>query len=292
MDAAWEVAGVLAGPQVGLLAARELHLGDVDPHAQLLDATRTLGDAFELAIQYHRLICDYMAITAEAAPRNALLRFRTLSSSDLADSQVEFAVAAFCRLFGFVFGSLPIAEVRFRHLSRSPLCLLDATFGCPVTLGADETALVIPGGALELPNGLADLRVGAARPEDAGHAIRLPPAMPPLSGQVYDRLVNALPLRVTGADDIARDLQMSERTLRRRLLGEGTSHRHLLEHARRAVAIRLLGEHRSSVDEVAYHLGYAQASSFQRAFKRWTGLPPATYRVRCGRAITLPPPLD
>jgi AraC-like DNA-binding protein len=73
------------------------------------------------------------------------------------------------------------------------------------------------------------------------------------------------------------------------LADEGTSHRVLLEEARREVAVRLLGEQRLSIDEVAYHLGYAQPSSFQRAFKRWTGMPPATFRARCGRASTIPP---
>ena len=57
------------------------------------------------------------------------------------------------------------------------------------------------------------------------------------------------------AIDVARELSMSERTLRRRLADEGTSHRRLLAEARREVSIRLLGEQRLSIDEVAQAAG-------------------------------------
>lgn len=289
VHAAWQRAEALAGPQVGLLTARELHVGDIDPQGYVLNAAGTLRDAVELAGRYHRLFYENVAVTTEIGADAAVLRFSLVEGAAVPNCLVEFAVAALCRMARFVFGSFPITEVRFQHISRAPRTVFDSTFGCPVHQGAGETAIVLPVGVLELRNAVADHGVGSILAEHLQRELGILQAQGAVAGLVYDLLVKELPLRGTGAIDVARELGMSERTLRRRLADEGTSHRRLLEEARREVAIRLLGEQRLSIDEVAYHLGYAQPSSFQRAFKRWTGMPPATFRVRCGRASTMPP---
>jgi AraC-like DNA-binding protein len=79
--------------------------------------------------------------------------------------------------------------------------------------------------------------------------------------------------------DLARSLDMSERSLRRRLSEEGTSYGELLERARISAAKRLLERPRASIQETAYALGFAAPNAFHRAFKRWTGLTPRQYRA-------------
>lgn len=76
---------------------------------------------------------------------------------------------------------------------------------------------------------------------------------------------------------LARRLHMSPRTLQRRLAEEGTSVRELADGARRARAIPLI-ESGHSIAEVAYLLGFAEASAFHRAFRRWTGRTPEAFR--------------
>jgi AraC-like DNA-binding protein len=78
----------------------------------------------------------------------------------------------------------------------------------------------------------------------------------------------------------ARALHMTPRTLHRRLLAEGTSYSELLAHVRHALALEHLKAGRSSIDELAYMLGYSDLANFRRAFKRWEGVPPSTYRAR------------
>ncbi|MBF6343593.1 AraC family transcriptional regulator [Nocardia cyriacigeorgica] len=81
-----------------------------------------------------------------------------------------------------------------------------------------------------------------------------------------------------GIDAVARDLNMSTRTLRRHLDAAGTSYRALLDEMRRALAEEMLSTTPLSVSDVAIRLGYAEASTFIYAFKRWTGTTPAAYR--------------
>jgi AraC-like DNA-binding protein len=83
--------------------------------------------------------------------------------------------------------------------------------------------------------------------------------------------------------EIARELNLSARTLRRRLEEEGTSFRALLDEVREALAEELLTMGAVPVEDVAVRLGYAEASSFIHAFKRWKGVTPTAYvRHRSG----------
>ena len=80
--------------------------------------------------------------------------------------------------------------------------------------------------------------------------------------------------------EVARALALSPRTLARRLEEAGTSFTGLVDETRRALAEQYLQRTDYSVAEVAYLVGFAEASSFNRAFRRWTGGPPGDARGR------------
>jgi AraC-like DNA-binding protein len=95
--------------------------------------------------------------------------------------------------------------------------------------------------------------------------------------------------RLAAADDgfgsleqVAKQLGLSHRTLRRRLAAEGVSFSVLVDQGRCDRALRLLRSSRLSIDAVARQLGYTTASSFARAFHRWTGKTPLEYRRAIG----------
>ena len=71
---------------------------------------------------------------------------------------------------------------------------------------------------------------------------------------------------------------MSNRTLQRKLKEEGVSFSHILQESRIQLAKSYLRQPNRSVIEVCYLLGFSEPSAFSRAFKRWTGDSPASYR--------------
>ena len=81
-------------------------------------------------------------------------------------------------------------------------------------------------------------------------------------------------------DTVADRLHLSSRTFKRKLREHGTSFRHLVETTRRAESIRLLNTTTLSVSQIAERLGYADASSFSRAFHKWTSTTPGAFRQR------------
>jgi AraC-like DNA-binding protein len=85
---------------------------------------------------------------------------------------------------------------------------------------------------------------------------------------------------------VARALGMSLRSLQRRLEDEGTSFKEVLAATRRELACDYLQGGRTSVTEVTFLLGFADTSSFARAFRRWTGESPSEWRERAAQAET------
>ena len=90
---------------------------------------------------------------------------------------------------------------------------------------------------------------------------------------ITQRLGEGAPMEV-----VAADLGMTGRTLRRRLASEGASYRTLMEEVRESLATEMLATGRLAVEDVALRLGYAEASSFIAAFRRWTGRTPTAWQ--------------
>lgn len=78
-------------------------------------------------------------------------------------------------------------------------------------------------------------------------------------------------------DKVANDIAMSRQTLYRRLKDEGITFAEVHDDLRQRMAIEYLEGQKVTVNETAYLLGFSEASSFVRAFKRWTGLSPTAY---------------
>jgi AraC-like DNA-binding protein len=95
-------------------------------------------------------------------------------------------------------------------------------------------------------------------------------------GIVLDHLVDGEPTQAS----VARKLGVGLRTLQRRLAEEETSFADIVAQTRRDLAIAYLREQGWSVTEVAFSLGFADVSSFSRAFRRWTGVSPSQYAAR------------
>ena len=81
-------------------------------------------------------------------------------------------------------------------------------------------------------------------------------------------------------DQLAQRINMPERTIRRKLTGEGTSFKDILSEIRKQKALELIASGDLSMEKIAAKLGYSEVASFYHAFKTWTGTTPASYREK------------
>jgi AraC-like DNA-binding protein len=90
--------------------------------------------------------------------------------------------------------------------------------------------------------------------------------------------------RVTG-EDMARELNMSIRTLRRKLGEKDETVRSLLTNVRKDLAQRYIRNEDYNITEIAFLLGFADSSAFSRAFKNWFGQSPSEARKGIERTL-------
>jgi len=151
-------------------------------------------------------------------------------------------------------------------------------FGCPIQLGAPGDALVLKSVDLKSPFAGYNPEMLSLLTPVLASALEELRADGSTGEQVKTVLKRNLAIGRAELSYVARDLGVSERTLQRRITGEGTTFRSLLSQARRDLGRQLLFARDRSINEVAYLLGYQDANAFHRAFRKWEGVSPARWR--------------
>jgi AraC-like DNA-binding protein len=275
----WQLAVDVTGDALlGMHVALAAPITSFEMHAYAMLSSPTLGDAYRRASRYHRLINEGSKLTFRQGTVN-VLEHSLLDGRPVPRQPAEFLVTTWLRLGRLVTGSPWIpARVHFAHERPADTTEYEAVFGAPVQFASDRTALYVPAAALDLKNSRSDPTLVSLIDRYADSLLETRVSIISESARVRAWLVEVHEGGVPSAAKAAKALTVSPRTLHRRLKQEGTTFRRLLDDFRQRKARTLLGEHRHSIAEIAFLLGYSELSAFYRAFKRWTGRSPAELR--------------
>jgi AraC-like DNA-binding protein len=164
--------------------------------------------------------------------------------------------------------------VGFRHRAPRDVAAHRAFFGVAPTFDASGDWLVLPAGALERAPPSPDAAMTSFFERHAQRILARIASDEPLAARVRSAIAQALTGGVPSMAAIARRLGTSDRTLRRALDREGIGFRGLVDDVRRELAAEYLSTSRATVTEIAFLLGFSEASAFSRAFRRWYGRAP------------------
>jgi AraC-like DNA-binding protein len=256
-----------------------------DVVGHMMSHADTLHDAIGLAARYGHLIVEDYHLKLHLGPTEARVTFELARSAPAADRLLaDFVMAGMQHLIrACVEPRAAIGCVRFEHEAPKDLSAYSQMFECPVYFSQPHTAIEFPRRYLSAVPSSRDPEIVSLLREQAERRLarRVPGQV--TAGAIASYLRACAPNRLPTMNETARDLGLSPRSLRRRLAEEGASFRALSQAALQASATQMLGEGRRPVPEVASRLGFTDVSSFERAFKRWTGSTPRQY-VRSGRA--------
>ncbi|MAY86179.1 MAG: AraC family transcriptional regulator [Pseudooceanicola sp.] len=169
-------------------------------------------------------------------------------------------------------------EVLVRHPAPRSVAAHEEYFGCPVRFGADLDAILYSNEALARPNILGDEGISQYLATHLDADLSEITREPALVTQAQAAIAQALSEGTPKLAEIARSLGLSARSFHRRLSDHGMSFQSLTEDTRRDLAEGLLRDESHSLAEIAFLTGFSEQSAFTRAFKRWVGTTPATYR--------------
>ena len=99
-----------------------------------------------------------------------------------------------------------------------------------------------------------------------------------MSASVREILEELLPTGNPTLENVARVMQRNPKQIQRKLAAEGHSFRELHEQTRKAMALRFVRDPEVSLSRIAQMLGFSDQSNFNRAFRRWAGTSPGSFR--------------
>ncbi|MEP3225415.1 MAG: AraC family transcriptional regulator ligand-binding domain-containing protein [Parasphingorhabdus sp.] len=174
--------------------------------------------------------------------------------------------------------------VFFKHAPRGDIAVYADHFGCPVHFESNRNALLVSEETLAVSNRLGDETIATFFDRHLEKELAELADANSLEKRVRLTVAQLLSEGVPTLSVIASKLGMSSRTLQRRLSDQGHSFQNLVDLARQELAQQLLRDTKYSLAEIAFLTGFAEQSGFTRAFKRWAGQTPRSYRI--GSAIS------
>jgi AraC-like DNA-binding protein len=277
MAAAIEVTG---DPAFGLVAGKSIALMRYGPMVPLVLSTPTLRQLLADLRQFAPLVLDRSEVELAEGPQGARLvvqasvqgglsqHFRTEMVATSSLQMLRLAMATGADIYRVEF---PYACPPGRHNRYV------ATFGPNISFELKECAIHFNPALLDAPSSMHNPGAYVAARTRAESALAAKLARSDMAERVRQWLLTAFPNQPTTAET-AEQLKISERSLRRHLSNLGVTHADLAQECQRLMAERLLADCKASLKQVADGLGFSSVSSFHRAFRRWTGQTPQTWR--------------
>jgi AraC-like DNA-binding protein len=174
-------------------------------------------------------------------------------------------------------------ELHVKYARPSDALAYEEAFGCPVFFEQAENKLIFDLAWLEGAPKLGNEITYALIVDLCDQLMDEFQLHVGLAGKVREFLLVNL-ARPTSFEVVARHLEMTARTLRRKLEEEKTSYRELVDELKMQVAIKYLRDTDLTVEDIAFSLGFSDAANFRHAFRRWTGCAPNEFRGPSGTA--------
>lgn len=271
---------LLADPAYGLKLGASHDVRDNGLLGFIAANSPTLGDALANVERYIAVTNEGTDAALELATPISALRFRDANPNLRKLRQNSERVAAL-----FVKGARDLTQakanpvrVEFIHARPNEHIDYQGILGCPVRFQAEWDALIFSEETLQLPIVGADNRLLRTLEAACRRILGPQPRKEDLVHSVRQYVVQRLAKGAPAFDDVARNLNMSAKTLERRLGERKASYRELVDAIRCDLAKHYLADTDLRLHQIAYALGYAEPGPLVRAFKRWTAITPMQYR--------------
>ena len=269
------------GTTLSLRAGAAMRSNDYGAFGLSWKSAPNLRGSFERAQRYARVLTSVSTYQVEATEGGAFMHLHREGERRLGMRiSNEATIASIATISQEVSSQIlkPLA-VYFKHAAPASIAAHEAFFGCPIYYDTDKDALLVSEASLHAPNKLADEGISSFFESHLESEVSKLEAVSPLDRQVRKEVSESLSEGVPALSDIASRLGMSGRTLQRRLSEHGHSYQNLVDESRRQLAKNLLKQTNFSLVEVAFLTGFSEQSAFTRAFKRWAGQTPRSFRI-------------
>ena len=264
---------------IGLELAQRVRPAHLGMLGYLTLASDTVAEALLEFQRYQGLLHDGDRASIELLDERMVLSWSANygPSTRLSDEVLVGGLLSFVRLMTGLPDLQPLA-VDFTFAAPEDSRAYTDSFVAPVRFGQRRTALQFPATYLDLPVSNSDPGLKLLLERQAQAALAVLPHSEGFIQGLRSALLRAMQSGRANSAQVAAMLNMSERTLFRRLSEQGLSFKVILAQTRTQLAQEYLRDKRLTLSEIALLLGYSEQSAFNRAFKRETGVSPRRYQ--------------
>lgn len=277
-----EAAKYLNDPCLGLHYYEELDFRRHGVFGYALLNSKTLGDALALGKRYYCLFQqDTETLIERKGERISLTYAITAKNLPHSRQDAEMTIMSLVALIRQMVDPLwRPDEVHFQHDAPADLSEHKRLLCDKLVFNAPHNRLYFAAAMLDAPFSNVDPQLNQSLTATLNQLLQLRqlPSGDDWLKSIQDHIIDALSEGVPPIEAIAERLHMSQRTLQRKLAQHDLTYKELVEYVRRELAINYLKASDIAVQEIAFLLGYSELSTFNRAFKRWTGETPLEYR--------------
>lgn len=241
-------------------------------------ATPTLGEWIRLFARYFRLINTGVDVTVEEGEEDPWLELQMQDAGPVPPVYVDYTLAALIgRTRMHAYPNWRPSLVELRHPAPTDEAPYREILSPRVVFGADRDRFVCRRADWGMRSASGDADLGQVLEE---HARALSAAISTKPGFELSVRKSIMEVLQDGAsaEAVAQRMNMSVRTLQRRLSEQKTTFSRVLDDVRVDLAKRYLSSPDVAITEVAFLLGFSEQSSFHRAYRRWTGVAPGEWR--------------
>lgn len=279
-----ELAGRRFDESIGVRLGAQIQSSDMGVLGQALRSMDRLEDTLYGLSRYMVTRSPVEKIEVTESDRLVILSYQIADPSITQRRQdAEFSLAAMLSCIRDITASMVIPiRVDFEHAAPVDLSPHHDIFQCPIRFDQDCNRLYFNKSIFDLSICTSNRRLLQALQPYLEEQRRVRSQSASLSVDLTQAIATGLQRGRVGVVQIAEALSLSVRTLQRRLSELDLEFSEVVEDVRRALAIEYVGNSRFRLTDVALMLGYSEASSFTRAFRRWTDLTPREYRKTSG----------
>jgi AraC-like DNA-binding protein len=263
---------------VGLYVGLESELDNLGPYGEMLQRALTLHEYLRKGISLYNTTNTGQRLWLTKHGEELRFRVSSLDETGVAvyQEEMEALVVTLARCKQAVGPEWSPGEIRLAYRSKEALPDIELFHGSRILSGTGETYFTLPPALLQrrFPNGGRRATSSGDDPTPSAEG----PLPEDLGGLVQLEVRNLLPHRIHQIDVVAEALAMSSRSLQRALARQGLSYSRILDEVRLRQAADWLGNTDKQVEEIAFDLGYTDASNFARAFRRQSGVSPQSFR--------------
>ena len=275
-----QMADASRDPDIGLTVGRVTFLKGLNLQLYLSTVCQSFRDYLNLIPSALRLRGDIGQITAYRDGNLVELRWEPLLSQTglkryISDDILAASVGIFSSLC-----VMPVSVVKanFTYSRPQDMTRLENTFGRNLAFDQPYSSVFFEREALGFSILKQDYQVWADQDNPFWEFFEGDDPADQLLSNLRQSIVQYLPEGEVTIDKLASKLNISRRTLQRRLSERDTSFLNILQEVRSKGALRYLSDKRLGITEIAFLLGYGDQGSFSSAFKSWHGVSPRDYR--------------